>query len=140
MAFFSASDFSLAGKDVAWRPSCGILSQRENAMIGSGDQRAISRLAKHEDIATIQSIAALLPGLAGIAGVHPLKYRVYISRPTGTTDHVRIKAQGDPNVVDPEKVKKTLALRLLFEPNEVEIVQEWEDGPTVVDERGAVDR
>src|SRR5437762_13092576 len=64
--------------------------------------------------------------LAGIAGVHPLKYRVYISRPTGTTDHVRIKAQGDPNVVDPEKVKKTLALRLLFEPNEVEIVRSEE--------------
>jgi len=67
-------------------------------------------------------LAASTADLAGIAGVHPLKYRVYISRPTGTTDHVRIKAQGDPNVVDAEKVKKTLALRLLFEPNEVEPV------------------
>ena len=84
--------------------------------------------------------SVIVLGLAGIAGVHPLKYRVYISRPTGTTDHVRIKAQGDPNVVKSEEVKKKLALRLLFEPNEVEIIQEWEDGPTVVDERGAVDR
>jgi hypothetical protein len=53
---------------------------------------------------------------------------------------VKIKAQGDPNAVDAAEVKRKLALRLLFEPNEVEIIQEWEDGPTVVDERGAVDR
>ncbi|HKZ79866.1 MAG TPA: AMP-binding protein [Pyrinomonadaceae bacterium] len=84
--------------------------------------------------------SVIVLGLAGIAGVHPLKYRVYISRPTGTTDYVKIKAQGDPKVVNAEEVKKKLALRLLFEPNEVEIIQEWEDGPTVVDERGAVDR
>ena len=84
--------------------------------------------------------SVIVLSLAGIAGVHPLKYRVYISRPTGTTDHVRIKVQGDPKSVAPERVKKTLALRLLFEPNEVEIVEEWEDGPTVVDERGAIDR
>ncbi|HXG68536.1 MAG TPA: AMP-binding protein [Blastocatellia bacterium] len=78
--------------------------------------------------------------LAGISGVHPLKYRVFISRPSGTTDHVKIKVQGDPKVADPEVIKKKLALRLLFEPNEVEVVEEWEDGPTVVDERGAIDR
>ncbi|MGH9901666.1 MAG: phenylacetate--CoA ligase family protein [Pyrinomonadaceae bacterium] len=78
--------------------------------------------------------------LAGIAGVHPLKYRVYISRPTGTTDHVRVKVQGDPKAADPELIKKKLGARLLFEPNEVEVIEEWEDGPTVVDERGAVDR
>ncbi len=84
--------------------------------------------------------SVIVLALAGVPGVHPLKYRVFISRPTGTTDHVKIKAQGDPNAVDSEVVKKKLAHRLLFEPNEVEIVQEWEDGPTVVDERGAVDR
>lgn len=78
--------------------------------------------------------------LAGIQGVHPLKYRVYISRPTGTTDHVKVKVQGNPTVADPEVIKKKLALRLLFEPNEVEVLEEWEDGPTVVDERGAIDR
>lgn len=78
--------------------------------------------------------------LAGIAGVHPLKYRVFISRPAGTTDHVKIKVQGDANVADAELVKKKLALRLLFEPNEVEIVGPWEDGPAVVDERGSIDR
>ncbi|MCS6805637.1 MAG: AMP-binding protein [Acidobacteriota bacterium] len=78
--------------------------------------------------------------LAGIAGVHPLKYRVYISRPSGTTDHVKIYVQGDPKTVDPELVKKKLAARLLFEPNEVHITEAWEDGPTVVDERGAIDR
>lgn len=78
--------------------------------------------------------------LAGISGVHPLKYRVYISRPGGTTDHVRIHIQGDPKIVDPELVKKKLAARLLFEPNEVHIIEAWEDGPTVVDERGAIDR
>lgn len=78
--------------------------------------------------------------LAGIAGVHPLKYRVYISRPTGTTDHVKIKVQGDATKADPEVIKKKLGARLLFEPNEVEIIGEWEEGPTVVDERGAADR
>jgi phenylacetate-CoA ligase len=84
--------------------------------------------------------SVIVLALAGISGVHPLKYRVFISRPAGTTDYVKIKAQGDPNVVNSEEVKKKLALRLLFEPNEVEIVQDWEDGPTVVDERGAIDR
>lgn len=78
--------------------------------------------------------------LAGIKGVHPLKYRVFISRPTGTTDYVRVKVQGDPSVADPEVIKKKLGLRLLFEPNEVEVLAEWEDGPTVVDERGSIDR
>jgi phenylacetate-CoA ligase len=84
--------------------------------------------------------SVIVLALAGIKGVHPLKYRVFISRPAGTTDHVKIKAQGDPNTVNAEEVKKKLGLRLLFEPNEVEIIQEWEDGPTVVDERGSIDR
>jgi phenylacetate-CoA ligase len=78
--------------------------------------------------------------LAGIAGVHPLKYRVYLSRPSGTTDYVKVHVQGDPKTVDPEVVKKKLANRLLFEPNEVQIIEAWEDGPTVVDERGTIDR
>ena len=78
--------------------------------------------------------------LAGIQGVHPLKYRVFISRPSVTTDYVKIKIQGDPNVADPEVIKKKLGLRLLFEPNEVEVLSEWEDGPQVVDERGSIDR
>ena len=78
--------------------------------------------------------------LAGISGVHPLKYRVYISRPSGTVDHVKLLVQGDPNVADAEVIKKKLGLRLLFEPNEVVVQQQWEDGPTVVDERGGVDR
>jgi phenylacetate-coenzyme A ligase PaaK-like adenylate-forming protein len=78
--------------------------------------------------------------LAGISGVHPLKYRVYISRPSGTVDHVKLLVQGDPNAADAEVIKKKLGLRLLFEPNEVVVQQQWEDGPTVVDERGGVDR
>lgn len=78
--------------------------------------------------------------LAGIQGVHPLKYRVHISRPSGTTDHVKLEVQGDPKAADPEVIKKKLGIRLLFEPNEVEIIEEWEDGPTVVDQRGSVDR
>jgi phenylacetate-CoA ligase len=78
--------------------------------------------------------------LAGIAGVNPIKYRVSLTRPSGTTDFVKIQVQGDPNVADPEVIKKKLGLRLLFEPNEVEILEPWEDGPVVVDQRGAVDR
>jgi phenylacetate-CoA ligase len=84
------------------------------------------------------SVAVLC--LAGIQGVHPLKYRFHIARPGGTTDYVKFRAQGDPKAVDPEVVKKKLGLRLLFEPNEVEIIEQWEDGPTVVDERGGIDR
>lgn len=84
------------------------------------------------------SVAVLC--LAGIPGVHPLKYRFFISRPAGTTDHVKVHVQGDPKAVDPEVVKKKLAIRLLFEPNEVEIIESWEDGPAVVDQRGAIDR
>jgi phenylacetate-CoA ligase len=84
------------------------------------------------------SVAVLC--LAGIQGVHPLKYRFFISRPAGTTDYVKFKVQGNPQTVDSEVVKKKLALRLLFEPNEVEIIEQWEDGPAVVDERGGVDR
>lgn len=78
--------------------------------------------------------------LAGIQGVHPLKYRVFISRPAGTTDYVKVKVQGDPSVADAEVIKKKLGLRLLFEPNEVEVIADWEDGPQVVDERGSIDR
>lgn len=78
--------------------------------------------------------------LAGIQGVHPLKYRYFISRPSGTTDRVKFAVQGDPKAVDPEVVKKKLGLRLLFEPNEVEIIEQWEDGPAVVDQRGGIDR
>jgi phenylacetate-CoA ligase len=78
--------------------------------------------------------------LAGIKGVHPLKYRVFISRPEGTTDYVKVKIQGDPSSADPELIKKKLGHRLLFEPNEVEVLADWEDGPTVVDERGSIDR
>jgi phenylacetate-CoA ligase len=84
--------------------------------------------------------SVIVLGLAGIAGVHPLKYRVFISRPTGTTDHVKMHVQGDPRVADPEVIKKKLGLRLLFEPNEVQIIEQWEDGPTVVDQRGEIDR
>jgi phenylacetate-CoA ligase len=84
--------------------------------------------------------SVIVLGLAGIAGVHPLKYRVFISRPTGTTDHVTMHVQGDPKVADPEVIKKKLGLRLLFEPNEVQIIEQWEDGPTVVDQRGEIDR
>lgn len=78
--------------------------------------------------------------LAGIKGVHPLKYRVHISRPGGTTDYVKVLVQGDPKIAEAELVKKKLGLRLLFEPNEVEMVEQWEDGPTVIDERGGIDR
>lgn len=78
--------------------------------------------------------------LAGIPGVNPIKYRVFISRPTGTTDKVRMQVQGDASKVDPEVIKKKLGLRLLFEPDEVQIVEQWEDGPAVVDERGSIDR
>lgn len=78
--------------------------------------------------------------LAGIKGVHPLKYRVYISRPGGTTDYVKVLVQGDPKTVEADLVKQKLGLRLLFEPNEVEIIEQWEDGPTVIDERGSIDR
>jgi phenylacetate-CoA ligase len=84
------------------------------------------------------SVAVLC--LAGIQGVHPLKYRFTISRPSGTTDYVKFAVQGNPAAVDTEVVKKKIGLRTLFEPNEVEIVEQWEDGPTVVDERGGVDR
>src|SRR5262249_12177857 len=84
--------------------------------------------------------SVIVLALAGITGVHPLKYRVYVSRPEGTTDYVKMKVQGDAKVADPEVIKKKLGLRLLFEPNEVEILEQWEDGPTVVDERGAIDR
>ncbi len=78
--------------------------------------------------------------LAGIQGVHPLKYRYFISRPAGTTDYVKVQVQGNPATVDPEVVKKKLGLRLLFEPNEVDIIEQWEDGPAVVDQRGSIDR
>lgn len=78
--------------------------------------------------------------LAGINGVHPLKYRVHISRPGGTTDYVKVQVQGDPKTAEAESVRRKLGLRLLFEPNEVEIVEQWEDGPTVIDERGGIDR
>lgn len=84
--------------------------------------------------------SVIVLGLAGVQGVHPLKYRVHISRPSGTTDYVKIEAQGDPNTVSADEVKKKLANRLLFEPNEVVIIQDWQDGPTVVDERGGIDR
>lgn len=84
------------------------------------------------------SVAVLC--LAGIPGVHPLKYRFTISRPTGTTDYVKFAVQGNPATVDAEVVKKKIGLRTLFEPNEVEIVEQWEDGPTVIDERGGIDR
>jgi hypothetical protein len=53
---------------------------------------------------------------------------------------VKIVVQGDSAVATPEEIKKRLALRLLFEPDEVEIIQQWEDGPIVVDERGNIDR
>ncbi|HKA19648.1 MAG TPA: AMP-binding protein [Blastocatellia bacterium] len=78
--------------------------------------------------------------LAGISGVHPLKYRVYLSRPSGTVDHVKLLVQGNPAVADAEVIKKKLAVRLLFEANEVVVQEHWEDGPTVIDERGGVDR
>jgi phenylacetate-CoA ligase len=78
--------------------------------------------------------------LAGIPGVNPIKYRVFISRPSGTTDKVRLLVQGDASKADPAVIKKKLGLRLLFEPDEVELVEQWEDGPTVVDERGSIDR
>lgn len=84
------------------------------------------------------SVAVLC--LAGIQGVHPLKYRFTISRPSGTTDYVKFAVQGNPAAVDAEVVKKKIGLRTLFEPNEVEIVEQWVDGPAVVDERGGVDR
>ncbi|MBX3276966.1 MAG: AMP-binding protein [Acidobacteria bacterium] len=84
------------------------------------------------------SVAVLC--LAGIQGVHPLKYRFTISRPSGTTDYVKFAVQGNPSAVDAEVVKKKIGLRTLFEPNEVEIIEQWVDGPTVVDERGGVDR
>jgi phenylacetate-CoA ligase len=78
--------------------------------------------------------------LAGIEGVNPIKYRVFISRPSGTTDRVKIWVQGDASKANPEVIKKKLGLRLLFEPDQVEIKEQWEDGPVVVDERGAIDR
>lgn len=78
--------------------------------------------------------------LAGIEGVNPVKYRVFISRPAGTTDYLKIQVLGDPRVAQPEAIKKKLASRLLFEPNEVEIVEQWEEGPIVVDQRGSIDR
>jgi len=78
--------------------------------------------------------------LAGIEGVNPIKYRVFISRPSGTTDTVKVWVQGDASKADPEVIKKKLGLRLLFEPDHVEIKEQWEDGPVVVDERGAIDR
>lgn len=84
--------------------------------------------------------SVIVLGLAGISGVHPLKYRVFISRPSGTTDHVKLLVQGNPAVADAEVIKKKLGLRLLFEPNEVVVQEPWEDGPTVVDERGGIDR
>src|ERR1051325_3899344 len=70
--------------------------------------------------------SVIVLSLAGIAGVHPLNYRVHISRPFGTTDRVKIVVQGDSAVATPEEIKKRLALRLLFEPDEVEIIQQWE--------------
>jgi phenylacetate-CoA ligase len=78
--------------------------------------------------------------LAGIQGVNPIKYRVFISRPSGATDKVKIWVQGDPGKADPAVIRKKLGLRLLFEPDEVEVKEQWEDGPVVVDERGTIDR
>ena len=112
---------------------CGLELSLPNGVFGrTGEMYRVKGLKFYPSVIVL--------GLAGISGVHPLKYRVHISRPAGTTDYVKIEAQGDPTVVNPDEVKKKLALRLLFEPNEVEIIQEWQDGPTVVDERGGIDR
>src|SRR5262249_57866722 len=52
--------------------------------------------------------SVIVLGLAGISGVHPLKYRVFISRPSGTTDHVKLLVQGNPAVADAEVIKKKI--------------------------------
>lgn len=68
--------------------------------------------------------------LAGIDGVS-MNYRITISRPD-TTDHLSVTVEGE---ADEEVLREELTEQLLVEPDEIEFVDELEEGPTVVDER-----
>ncbi|WP_332897396.1 MULTISPECIES: phenylacetate--CoA ligase family protein [unclassified Haladaptatus] len=74
-----------------------------------------------------EAIGLVLAGFDGLTGT----YRLTVSRPE-STDHLAIVCEGE---ADTEELRAALADRLLIKPNEVECVEELEDGPSVVDER-----
>lgn len=74
-----------------------------------------------------ESLGTVLAAFDGLSGA----YRLEASRP-GATDHLRVICEGTADV---EALRTALKERLLITPDEISLVDELEDGPTVVDER-----
>lgn len=68
--------------------------------------------------------------LAGIDGLST-NYQLRVTRPENT-DHVSLTVEGE---ADPETVRDKLREQLLITPDEINFVDELEEGPPVVDER-----
>lgn len=69
--------------------------------------------------------------LAGFDGLDPMTYRLTITRPENT-DHLTVTVVGE---ADEAELRAKLAEQLQIRPDEVEFVDELEEGPPVVDER-----
>jgi phenylacetate-CoA ligase len=68
--------------------------------------------------------------LAGIDGIST-NYQLRVTRPENT-DYISLTIEGE---ADPEVVREELREQLLITPDEIEFVEELEEGPPVVDER-----
>lgn len=68
--------------------------------------------------------------LAGIDGLST-NYQLRVSRPDNT-DHLALTVEGD---ADEAELRRELKEQLLISPDEIEFVDELDDGPPVVDER-----
>ncbi|MDY6790465.1 MAG: AMP-binding protein [Thermodesulfobacteriota bacterium] len=74
----------------------------------------------------VRVITRIFPELTG-------KYRIKITK-KNATDYLQITFEGDKKI-DTDVVRAALKQGLIIEPNELEIVNELEDGPMVTDER-----
>lgn len=74
-----------------------------------------------------EGVALVLAGFPDLS----LEYRIRITRPNNT-DHLTVVCEGE---ADREELENELTAQLGIRPDEIELVDELEDGPTVVDER-----
>jgi phenylacetate-CoA ligase len=69
--------------------------------------------------------------LAAFDGLDPTSYRLTITQPDNT-DHLRVTVVGEAPT---DELREEVTRQLQVRPNEIEFVEELEDGETVVDER-----
>lgn len=69
--------------------------------------------------------------LGGFDGLNPFNYRLTITQPDNT-DHLKVTVQG---AADADDLRSKLAGKLQIKPDELEFVEDLDDGPAVVDER-----